>query len=248
MIIMKTIAFFATFVAACLWLSSCVEPSGFPGAMEKEFERFDDPNQAIITSQFVQILKDLRGDQLQEAKSRLRTRLQSETPEIRRRAALTLHSLGEDDGVPVMIRDMKEVTRQRDRNNIIVALRVMKDRRAIPVLTDCTDDPSPYVRSIAFAALGELAAADAYDPIVEHLHDYETRGDSCIRMYPASSACYALGALGDKKAIPHLIEALGHKETESAAFRALKKLTGQQFQDDVAKWKQWWTKENPTSR
>ncbi|MCD6338070.1 MAG: tRNA (N6-threonylcarbamoyladenosine(37)-N6)-methyltransferase TrmO [Verrucomicrobia bacterium] len=221
---------------------------GLPEAVEKEFVRFDDPDQIVIASRFAQLLKKLRADQIREAKSRLRARLQSKIPEIRRRAALTLHSLGDDSGVAVMIRDMKEVTDQRDRNNIVVALRVMKDSRAVPALIDCAYDASPYIRSIALAALGELKAADAYEAIVEHLHDYETEEGDCFQTCPAHLACYALGALGDKGAIPHLIEALDHEETRAAACKTLGKLTGEQFGYDAAKWKQWWEKEKANKR
>jgi len=241
---MRTLVGFPPSVAICLCLGGCLGSSGLPEAAKKEFTRLDDPNQVVITSRFVQMLKGLPANQLQEAKSQLRARLRSGIPEIRRRSALSLHALGDASGVAVMIRDMEQVTKQRDRDNIVVALRVMKDDRAVPVLTDCTDDPSPYVRGIALAALGELKAADAYEAIVEHLRDYELQGDSCTPMYPASSACYALGALGVKKAIPHLIKVLEHKQTRSAACQALGKLTGQQFQYDAAKWKQWWKRRN----
>ncbi len=244
---MKKITVFLELVAVCLWLGGCSGSPGLPQDAENGFARFDDPNEVLITSQFVKMLEDLPPDQIEEAKSRLRTRLQSEIPEIRRRAALTLHALGDVSGIPVivMIRDMREVTKQQDRDNIVVALRVMKDSRAIPVLTESADDLSPYIRSIAMAALGELKAATAYKTILKHLHDYESEENSCIPMYPASLACYALGALGDKRAISHLIEALEHKETQSAACQALGKLTGQEFHYDVEKWKEWWEKEKP---
>lgn len=178
----------------------------------------------------------------------LRAQLAAPDFETRRHAAIELSRAGDNSGVPILIEAMSTLTNQNDRNNCIVALRITKAPQSVPILIKATDDPSPYVRSIALEALGELAATDAYEAIVEHLHDYEAQEGSCIPGYPASAACYALGALGDKKAIPHLVEALEHKETQSSACQALAKLTGQQLHYDIAKWKQWWKKEKPNKR
>ena len=242
---MKKILVLFTLVTLLSYFASCRPVAGLPDAIEKEFTRFNDPHEILITSQFEKMLRELPPKQIEEVKLRLRTKLKSDTLEIRRRAALVLDSLGDAAGVPVMIKDMQTVIEQRDRDNIVVALRVMKDRRAIPILTKSVDDTSPYIRGIALAALGEMKAVEAYQTILNHLHDYETKGDSCIPMYPASSACYALGALGDKRAIPHLMEALNHKETQAAACQALDRLTGEKFHYDVVKWKKWWEKGKP---
>ena len=164
--------------------------------------------------------------------------------DTRRRAALALHKSGDNTGVPAIIEAMGTLTNQTDRNNAIVALRITRDTRSIPALIKATSDPAPYVRIVALAALGELVATNAYTVIVSHVTDLE-RLDGCILQCPGDSACYALGALGDKRALPVLIQALDLPETQGEACLALEKLTGQRFRYDVGKWKAWW-KERPT--
>jgi HEAT repeat protein len=176
--------------------------------------------------------------------STLRADLSSPDFETRRRATIELHKLGDNSGVPAMIEAMGTLTNQTERNNAVVALRITKDPRAIPALTKATSDPSAYVRSIAVAALGELAATNAYNVIVSHVTDLENFGGD-VPMCPGDSACYALGALGDKRALPVLIKALDQRETQSQACQALEKLTGQAFRYDVEKWKAWWKEKRP---
>jgi hypothetical protein len=67
--------------------------------------------------------------------------------------------------VPTLIADLA-MAAGRDRDNLVVALRVLGDRRASPALRAALKDKSPYVRGIAVAALGELKSAKAYDEIV----------------------------------------------------------------------------------
>jgi HEAT repeat protein len=227
-----------------LVVASCSSPGNSPMArlpekVEKEFQRFNDPKEIVIGSRFAKLLQTLSGGEKKLAVARLHGSLKSSSPEVRRRAALALHSLGDDAGVPVMIRDLSTVTSPNDRGNIAVALRIMKDPRAIGVLMKATDDSSPYVRGIALISLGEMKARGAYEIMISHLTDFEIYG-GCIPMCPAQLACYGLGLLGNKGAIPHLIKALDHKETQGAACQALGELTGKKFQFNIQKWKDWW--------
>jgi HEAT repeat protein len=135
----------------------------------------------------------------------------------------------------------------RDRDNVVVALRVLKDGRAIPALTKALKDPSPYVRTIAVAALGELKATKAFAEIVALTKD---KGDkaagkkdgalNCFPISPADLACYALGAMGDPRAVPVLIELLTDKDLQQSALQALEALTKQKLGNDPEKWKTWW--------
>ncbi len=113
-------------------------------------------------------------------------------------------------------------------------------------------DESAYVRGIAVAALGELKATEAYDEIVALTKDKRDKADSekagkldCIEIPPAFSACYALGALGDERAVPVLVEVLTDKELQSCAQQALENLTKQKFGHDPDKWKAWWKAQKP---
>jgi HEAT repeat protein len=135
----------------------------------------------------------------------------------------------------------------RDRDNVVVALRVLKDDRAIPALREALKDKSPYVRGIALAALGEMKATKAYDDIVALTTDKEANGGgknvgmlNCFRNYPADMACYALGALGDKRAVPVLIERLTDKDLRESARQALEALTNQKLENEPEKWNAWW--------
>src|SRR4029077_4694770 len=110
---------------------------------------------------FAKSINGLPATEKATAIKRVQESLKSKELEIRRRAALTLASLGDKSGVPTMIEDLSRAT-GRDRDNIVVALRVLKDERAIPALRKALKDKSPYVRGIAVSALGELKAAKAY--------------------------------------------------------------------------------------
>jgi HEAT repeat protein len=211
-----------------------------------DWEAFDDSKAVLLTEPLAKSIGELPAPEKAAAIKRLHESLKSKEVEIRRRAALTLGSLGDKDGVPTMIADLPKAT-GRDRDNVAVALRLLKDERAIPALREALKDKSPYVRGIALASLGELKAAKAYDEIVALTKDKEGKGGeknagglNCLQNSPADMACYALGALGDERAVPVLIELLTDKDLQGSALQALKVLTKQKFGNDPEKWKAWW--------
>jgi HEAT repeat protein len=210
-----------------------------------DWKEFDDPKSILLTDAFAKSIGDLPGSEKAAAVERLRQSLGSREVEIRRRAALTLGSLGDKGGVPTMIEDLSRAT-GRDRDNVVVALRILKDKRAIPALRKALKDQSPYVRSIAVAALGELKAAKAYDDIVALTRDKGNKGSekagtlNCLETVPADVACYALGALGDERAVPVLIELLPDRDLRVSALQALEVLTKQKLGNDPEKWRGWW--------
>jgi HEAT repeat protein len=62
--------------------------------------------------------------------------------------------------------------------------------------------------------------------------------------YVRAMAAWALGQIGDRRAIEPLIDGI---TTESSDVRkraplALKEITGQDFGKDSAKWREWWEK------
>ncbi len=158
-----------------------------------------------------------------EIHNRLIDGLGSEHLEIRRRVALALSAIGDKSGVPVMIEDMTAAD-PNDRADVVVALRKMKDRRAIPALIKAVDDRTPYIRCIAIEALGEMEANEAYDVIVKHLNDKEKVKGTDVIMLPAGSACFALGEIRERKAVPLLIEALEDEELKERAAEVLEKI------------------------
>ena len=208
-----------------------------------DWKAFDDPTSLLFTDQFAESIAKLPAAEKEAAVKRLHDSLGSKDVEIRRRAALTLNSLGDKRGVPTMIADLSTAT-GRDRNNVVVALRIMKDERAVPALRTALKDKTPYVRAIAVAALGEMKATKIYDDIVVVTKDKESvnpgGGLNCIHYSPADMACYALAALGEERAIPVLIELVSDKDLQGPAVQALEALTKQKFGRDAEKWKTWW--------
>jgi HEAT repeat protein len=214
-----------------------------------DWKTFDDPKAVLLTDAFAQSIDGLPVAEKTAAMERLQESLKSKEVEIRRRAALTLAKLGDKSGVPTMIDDLSTAA-GRDRDNVVVALRVMKDERAVPALRKALQDKSPYVRGIAVSALGELKAAKAYDEVVALTKDKEGLtaakgvGLNCIPNCPAFSACYALGALGDERAVPVLIGLLSDADLKEPARQALEAITKQKLGTDPEKWTAWWKSKN----
>lgn len=208
-------------------------------ADQPDWTAFSNPKQVLLTDAFAKTISELPAAERASTIERLHKTLSSSNIEIRRRAALTLGALGDKRGVPTMISDMATES-SSDRDNIVVALRLLKDRRAVPVLRAALADKSPYVRGIALAALGEIKATEAFTDIVAHLRDKQYQEGTCIPMSPAFLAAYGLGALGDRRAIPVLIQLLDDRDLQGSATQALSSLTGESFGQDVASWKNWW--------
>ena len=211
-----------------------------------DWKTFNDPQAFLLTDAFAKSINGVSAPEKAAALKRLQDSLKSKEVEVRRRAALTLAGLGDKSGVATMIQDVS-TAKGRDRDNVMVALRTLKDVQAIPVLRKSLKDSSPYVRGIAVATLGELKAAQAYDELVALTKDKEGlnagKGQGrlkCIRDCPAFSACYALGALGDDRAVPVLIGLLADTDLRGPARQALEALTKQKLGDDPVRWKAWW--------
>jgi hypothetical protein len=234
-----------------------------PAHIEKQFNRLFDPNEdydseslfkklevygnvfssntahrAFSSDRSRQQFHDIR----EEIHKRLREGLGSEYLEIRRRAALTLNSLGDKSGVDVMIADM-ETQDVNDRYKIAEALRTMRDRRAIPTLIEAIDDPPIHIRIKIIDTLGDLNASEAFDAIAPHITDTELDNRTDKPSSPAISACRALARLGEEKAIPLLLKVVDNNVAGRAARDALGKITGMKF-DDPNEWKEWWQAEN----
>jgi HEAT repeat protein len=211
-----------------------------------DWKAFDDPKAFLLTDAFAKSISELPAAEKAAAIKRLKESLGAKEVEIRRRAALTLGKLGDKRGVSTMIEDLSRATGS-DRDRVVVALRVLKDERAIPALRKALKDKSPYVRGIAVAALGELKAAKAYADIVALTKDKEGKRPeknagtlNCFPISPADMACYALGALGDKRAVPVLIDLLDDRDLQGSALQALEALTKQALGNQPEKWKAWW--------
>jgi HEAT repeat protein len=243
---------FVWLASTCVGVATVTAQPGPQPAPDKKTDpppdwmAFDDPAALLLTDAFAGSVKGLPAADRAAAVRRLKDSLKAGHVEIRRRAALTLAALGDKSGVPTLIDDLSTAP-GADRENVAIALRILKDERAVPALRAALKDKSPRVRGFAAAALGELKAGKAYDEIVALTTDKEGldagRGDgrlNCVPYCPAFSACHALAALGDERAVPVLIGVLGDTDLRVPARQALEALTKQKLGDDPEKWKTWW--------
>lgn len=106
----------------------------------------------------------------------------------------------------------------------------------VPYLKDTT----PALRAAAAAALGDLAEPSTAGLVLSQL---QSETDEATRSALAAAATRLMA----KEAIPVLIGWLGEEkeEIQRAALRALKELSGQDFQKDQGKWEAWWDANKP---
>ena len=98
-------------------------------------------------------------------------------------------------------------------------------------------DPSWQTRWAAVSALGDAGDPRAVEPVAAIMNKDENS-------YVRATAALVLGDLKDKRGVDPLIEALSDESggvRKNAAF-ALKRITGQNFGIDPAKWQEWWEK------
>jgi len=97
-------------------------------------------------------------------------------------------------------------------------------------------DPSWQVRWYAAEALGEAKEPRAVEPLIAALKDKN--------VYVQVMAAWALGKIKDCRAVEPLIAALGDeiKDVRKEAALALKEITGKDFGQEPAKWREWWDK------
>ena len=100
----------------------------------------------------------------------------------------------------------------------------------------------PVARDRVAEALGETGDTRAVEPLIVALPD--------LQWGPTDGVMKALGKLKDPRAIEPLITALrgARDDNRSAAFEALRSITGQDFGPDFLKWEEWWERNRPQSR
>lgn len=137
------------------------------------------------------------------------------------------------------------------------------DLRAVEPLIASLGDEYEYVRKYAAKSLGEIKDIRAVEPLIAVLKDknldvryavsksLEKIGEAAVKpliallkdkdSYLREIAIAILGEMKETKAIEPLITALKDEEwnVRNTAAKALKKITGQDFGTDQAKWQQW---------
>ncbi|MEZ0371426.1 MAG: HEAT repeat domain-containing protein, partial [Candidatus Sericytochromatia bacterium] len=113
-------------------------------------------------------------------------------------AARTLGLVGDEDSLRQIIALLKQETRPGILSNLIQALGMMQDARAVKVLGKLLRHESWEVRFEVMRSLGLLrgAANEVYPLLVQGLKD--------PAVMVKEQAIHALGRLGNKRAIPHL--------------------------------------------
>ncbi len=114
----------------------------------------------------------------------------------------------------------------------IMIIRSNDVRGTIPYLRERLNSDYFEVRSQAALALGEFQDAQSIDSIIALLNDKKA--------YPRQAAVQALGKFENKKAYLAIAEALDDKNIEirKTALDILKVATGNDFQFDIAAWKE----------
>ena len=94
-------------------------------------------------------------------------------------------------------------------------------------------DPSWQARWFASQALGDMKDPRAVEPLAAALKD--------DNVYVRAMAAWALGEIKDPRAVEPLIEALKDeiKDVRKKAALALQEITGKDFGQDHAKWREW---------
>ncbi len=160
-------------------------------------------------------------------------------PGARAAAARALGALGPaaTDAVPALIEAVND-TDPSVAYAVIEALGIMGDSQAVPALTTALHHSDDYARFMAAEALEQMGpdAAPAVPDLIEVLDDeFDQVGWSAVD---------ALGAIGPEawEATPFLIELLENEDWEPhfVVANALESITGQDFGEDPAAWRQWW--------
>jgi HEAT repeat protein len=110
-----------------------------------------------------------------------------------RNAARTLGIVGNESCVPEIITLLKQESQPGIAANLILALGLLSDARAVKILCRQLRSPHWEVRFEAAKALGELKQNQAYGPLLQLLKD--------TSLLVREQAVHALGRIGNKRAI-----------------------------------------------
>ena len=120
-----------------------------------------------------------------------------------------------------------------DRKGAVIALGEIGDERAVEPLKQALKDKSKDVQIWAAFGLYKLGDTQKIEFLISALKDE----DRDVR----DAAARALGELKDPRAVEPLITALKDEDGDvrQAAVEALEKITGKNFGEDEAKWRDW---------
>lgn len=183
---------------------------------QSETQPLQDPFATASADQLVKTLRDPRPDNRARAAQEL---VQRNHPLA---GDLILSLLQDGDGAV--------------RGRAVVLLGQMRDRRAVDRIITLLDDPDLGIQLAAVRSLGEIGDNRAVSPLLAVLSRPNFSG----------VVAEALAKIGDQRAVGPLISFLeGAKREDETQWRnwaiaSLEKLSGQQYGDDVVRWRQWY--------
>ena len=112
---------------------------------------------------------------------------------------------------------------------------VMVDAWGIEAIIPSAQHTEASVRGDIARLLGDIGGAAVVPALIDIL---KTDGSGFVRW----QAAWSLGRIGDSRALPHLIGAIGDPERDVRWFAAwsLREMTGEDFGPDVEAWSAWW--------
>lgn len=187
-----------------------VEGDERPPALTALGRAVDDPHPSVRYAALLS-LGELAAAESVDA---LVAHLSDEEALCREAAAIALGQLGDAGGARAWDALAASLTSEAPelRFQAIASLAEIDAARAAPLVVALVDDPDAKVRAQALAALGDAADASYVDRVARRLDDEdEVRHEAAL----------ALARLGDRRALPLLVAALGRRERALDAATAL---------------------------
>ena len=162
----------------------------------------------------------------------LKQALKDKSKDVQIWAAFGLYKLGDTQKIEFLITALKDED-SNVRKNAAEALGKIGDERAVEPLKQALKDKSKDVQIWAAFGLYKLGDTQKIEFLITALKDE----DSNVR----KNAAEALGKIKDPRAIEPLIGALKDEKSivKGAAAKALLEITGEDFGEDEAKWRDW---------
>jgi HEAT repeat protein len=152
-----------------------------------------------------------------------------------------------------------QTSKGETRKEVAAALGNMRDPKAVAPLIEVLNDPIPSVRKSSAVALGKIGDKSAIEPLKPLLNDsnedvrlaaavaLNTLGDNSTKELLEkllsedydNEACDLLVELRNYFVVPHLLTLIGGAKRDVALYY-LREISGQDYQYDVNKWREWW--------
>lgn len=174
--------------------------------------------------------------------------LHSVDSEVRRNAAIVLLSMGNEPALRPVLEVLEEAENPAVRADLVKAIGFTRDHRCFQALLELVDDPAESVRLAVGGALAGFTRPDE----IRAMKELAARGSTPSRTKRLLFQALGRGLAFD--AVPVLIQGLkesgkgGGQEVRTAAWDALKRISGRPLPADPAPWQEWWEANRVKSR